>query len=503
MPNEGKPMIRNCSVSLFLLIALCLNNPVQSGEFDHLLEKVPKSANTLVLINVQQTLQSPLAQKEGWGKQLELAYVERPIFLPPEANKLVLAATLQPSDNFSRLWELGVMELSEPISMRSIARSEGGYLDTIDGSEAAWTPSDAYFVRLDDQELGVMFPAERQFVSRWLDFANSNREVALSDYLKQATRLTNEKVQILMAIDLANVVQPHNVLQKIEASPLFKKTGLSAQELVPVLTSLKGATLRVAVGKDAQAQLRIDFGSDISPLKPIAKELVLSVLDDMGANVSDMESWKFDIKQQAIHMEGPLSQDGQRRVFSVIELPSTKFSQLKDTTGESQTPEETPESQIREASLTYFRSTDVLVKDLRRDLRGNKASAAVMERYARKIDRMPILNVDPDLLEFGAQLATTLRSMALSKRQGGIEYGTATAGMGGGGYSNYAIDYGYFGNLIGDAYSGARASAADRSAMRAQSMAASNNARVEGFKLIDDATAAIRRQMTQKYQVEF
>ena len=126
-----------------------------------------------------------------------------------------------------------------------------------------------------------------------------------------------------------------------------------------------------------------------------------------------------------------------------------------------------------------------------------------MERYSRKIDRMPILHVDPELLDFGAQLATTLRSMALSKREGGIDYGTATAGMGGGGYSNYSISYGYFGNPIGDVYSGARASAADRSAARAQSMASANGARVEGFKLIDDATAAIRRKMTQKYQVEF
>ncbi|QEG34940.1 hypothetical protein [Bythopirellula goksoeyrii] len=496
-------MARICTVLTYLSFCLLFIDNVQGGEFDELLYKVPASANTLVLINVEQTLQAPIAQEEGWGKKLELAYVERPIFLPPEANKLVLAAALQPSQNFSQLWELGVMQLSEPMSLRSIARSEGGYLDTIDGTEAVWTPSDAYFVKLDDQELGVMFPAERQFVSRWLNFANKNNEVSLTEYLREATRLTNEKVQILMAIDLANVVQPHEVLQTIEASSSFKKIDLTPQEIVPILASLQGAILRVAVGKDVQGQLRIDFGSDISALKPIAKDLILSVLGDMGANISDLESWKFDVKEKAIHMQGPLSQDGQRRVFSVIELPSTKFSQLKDSTGESQTSEATPESQIREASITYFRAIDVLVKDLRRDLQGNKASAAVMERYSRKIDRMPILNVDPELLDFGGHLATTLRSMALAKRQGGIAYGTATAGMGGGGYSNYSIDYGYFGNLIGDAYSGARSSAADRSAARAQSMAAANSSRVEGFKLIDDATAVIRRKMTEKYQVEF
>jgi hypothetical protein len=259
----------------------------------------------------------------------------------------------------------------------------------------------------------------------------------------------------------------------------------------------------VAVGKNAQAQLRIDFGTNVALLEPVAKDLVLAVLDDLGANVVEMASWKVGVKEQAIHMEGPLTQDGLRRVFSVIELPSTKFSTLKDSGGEGQTTEAAPESQTRESSITYFRSIDVLLKDLRRDLRGQKASAAIMERYARKIDRMPILNVDLELLDYGGKVANTLRDMALTKRQGGVAYGVNTAGMGGGGYANYSVGYGYFGNTTGDAYAGARASAADLASMKASAMADANYARVEGFEGIAEASADIRRKMTQKYQVEF
>ncbi len=491
----------NISVWLCLFPLLIVCNDARAEDFDQLLAKIPAAANAIVLIDVEKTLASELAQQEGWGMKLELAYVNRPIFLPPEASQLVMAAALQPSADFERLWELGVMQMSEPFSMRSIARSEGGYVDSISGFDAAWTPSDAYFVALGPNELGVLFPAERQFVSRWVDFAKKNQEVQLTDYLKQATQLTNEQIQILLAIDLTDVVRPHEVLERIEDSPLFQKAKLKAEEVVPILASLRGASLRVAIGKNAQAQLRIDFGSDIAMLQPVAKELVLSVLGDLGANVSDLESWKINFKPQAIHMEGPLSQDGLRRIFSIVELPSTKFSTLKDSGGETQLTEEAPESMIRETSLTYFRSIDVLLKDLRRDLKGQKASAAIMERYARKIDRMPILHVDEELLNYGSSLANTLRSMALTKRQGGVSYGVSTAGMGGGGYANYSVDYGYLGS--GDAYSGARASAADRASMKAGAMADANYARVEGFKGIEDATADIRRKMTQKYQVEF
>ena len=489
--------------NLFSYVCLVLsigNATVARGDsFDQLLPKVPPSANVLVLIDVERTLDSPLAQAEGWGKKLELAYVSRPIFLPPEATKLVMAASLEPGNNFQRHWELAVMQLSDPMSMRSIARSEGGYVDTINGTDVAWTPSDAYFVSLADRELGVMFPADRQFVSRWIGYATKNTRVMLSEYLRQATRLTNEQIQILMAIDLTDVAQPHELAEKAEDSPLLRKTNLPTEQIVSILGSLRGATLRIAIGNDAQAQLRIDFDKDVTPLKAVVKDLIVQVLGDLGADTDDLESWKLEMKGKAILMQGKMSQDGMRRVFSVVELPSAKFSLLKD---EGDAPEEVNESLIRESSLTYFRATDVLLKDLKRELRGNKASAAIMERYAGRIDRMPILHVDPDLLDYGSNLAVTLRAVALSKRQGGVQSGVGTAGMGGGGYSNYSYGYGYFGNR-GDRYSGARASAADRTAIKAQAMAESKNVRVDGAKAIADASAQIRRQMTEKYQVEF
>ncbi len=468
--------------------------------FENLLAKVPPAANAVVIIDVQKTLETPLAEKEGWGKELELAYVSRPIFLPPEATKLVMAANLQAGEDFRRQWELAVMQLSDPMGMRSIARSEGGYVDTLRNKDIAWTPSNAYFIGLNDRELGVVFPADRQFASRWIGFAEKNSRPMLSDYLSEATKNTSDQVQILQAMDLTDVIQPHELDERIQNSPLFKKAKLDSETAVPMLASLRGAALRIMVGDDAQGQLRIDFGKDVSAIKPIAKELILKALEDLGATIPDFESWKINVKGKSILMNGPLSQDGLRRVFSVVELPSGKFSMLKE--GKEPMEEGAPESLIREASQTYFSSIDVLLKDLKRELRGNKATSAIMERYAGRIDRMPILNVDDDLLDYGSGVAQTLRAMALSRRQGGIQSGSRTAGMGGGGYSNYSYDYGYF-DVSGDRYSGARASAADRASIKAQAMAESKNVRVEGSKQIADATAEIRRQMTKKYGVEF
>lgn len=489
-------MMTSLRVSLVALL-LVSSTASPGAEFDALLAKVPNTANVLMMIDVQNTLEAPIAKEKGWSKKLELAYVNRPVFLPPEANKMVMAANLDASNDFRRNYEMAVMEMSESMPMRMIARSEGGYVEEMGGTEVAWTPSDVYFVSLADKQLGVVYPANRQYVSRWIDAAKTKSSVTLSGYLSKAAAMTNDRIQVLLAMDLSNLLEPHEVTDHVDQSALFKQAKVATEEATEILTSLQGAMLRLAIGEEVLAELRIDFGKDVTPLSSIAKQVVVNVVGELGIDIAEMSDWKETVEGSTIKLSGKLSEDGQRRVFSVVELPSAKFSLLKD---EAEADTTTNESKIRESSLVYFRSINTLFRDLKRDLQGNKASAAVMERYARKIDRMPILNVDPALLDYGSDVAETLRMVALSKRQGGIQSGVATAGMGGRGYSDYSYNYGYRG---ADRYSGARQSAADRSAYKAQALAASKNARLEGAKQISDSTAAIRRAMTQKYEVEF
>lgn len=488
------------STSFALAFLLSTIGSAFAADYSDLLARIPESANALVMINVESTLQTPLAQKQGWGKQLELAYVNRPVFLPPEASRLVLSASLDASNDFRRNWELAVMDLSESFSMSSIARSEGGYLDTVQGTQVVWTPSDAYFVSVTNETLAAVFPANRQFVSRWVKKSMYNSKIGLSNYLTKAVQKSNDKIHVTLAIDLNDIAEPHQIDQQVRESELLKKTKLESTQIVAILTSLEGAMLRLSIEDEVRAELQVNFGNNVSLLKEVAKPLVIGALKDLGFQISELEKWKVRVDEKSFYFAGNLSDTGIRRVFSIVELPSSKFSMIKDqTSAEASAGGGAKESKMRENSIVYYRSVDSLLSDLKSDLRETNASAAVMERYARKIDRMPILDVDPALLDYGSDVAETLRMVAQTKRQGGIDYGTQTAGMGGGGYVDYSYNYG--GGR--DVYAGARQSAADRSAAKAQAMAASKNARVTASKLIADSTAAIRRAMTEKYRVEF
>lgn len=134
-----------------IVIALLVCTSISRGraeEFADLARRIPAGANALVLIDMEQMMKAPLAIDQGCSRNLEAAYVERPIFLPPEAKKLVLGAALQPNHDFLGKWDVAVMELAEPVAVRSIARSESGYVEQVNGVPTAFTPHDAAFVEL-------------------------------------------------------------------------------------------------------------------------------------------------------------------------------------------------------------------------------------------------------------------------------------------------------------------------------------------------------------------
>ncbi|WP_417383200.1 hypothetical protein [Gimesia sp.] len=465
------------------------------AQFEDLLNRIPANANSIVVIDVSRMHDSTLARKEGWMKKHEAAFVERPIYLPPEAEKIVVAAQINFASPLDQNWELAVMDMKEPIPMRSIARAEGGYVDSINGLHAAWAPSDAYFVRLSTSVMGLMHPANRQAVSRWADFGRKNSSPVISTYLKQAVKAVRANgPQIAMAIDLKDIIQPHKREEYLKNSKVLHGNEQSAERLAELLDGIQGATLAVEVGSQAEGELRIDFSSETDMISPFAKSMVLEIMDELGIHLDDLEKWKTELKDKYIILSGPLSTDGMRRVFSILEIPSTKFSELKDEVVSSEKTDSPDE--VAQASLTYFKSVSVLIDDLRKYLQSNRDNHSLYsERYARKIDRLPILNVDEDLLTWGSNVAETLRGVALAKRAAGTRTGVRNSNV----YGSYSYNYDPNNNY----YYGTRSNASVKIQNRTEEQAKATGVRYNSWKEIEDSTAAIRREMTKRYQIEF
>jgi hypothetical protein len=461
------------------------------AQFDDLMLKVPGGANALVLIDVDAVYASPMAERRGWKSTFERKWAEQPILLPPEAKRLVLASHLDPLNNLKTDWEAAVVELGTPIPMATIARAEGGYVDSIDSTPVVWTPSHAYIAQLDTQLLGIAYPDDRQMVARWLNLCKTGQNSPLSPYLKAATKKLRSAGQIVMAVDLTNVAQPHRLDRAVRESDILKDKDVSPMVVAQILSSLKGVTVTIDLESQPRTEARIEFGDNIRAIKPFAKDLVLSAMSRIGIPMEDSQKWKFTVDNDSITMRGILSEKGLRLLSSFLELPTSKFSTLAK---ESQSKED-PHKLTVEASLRYFHTFEKLIDDLKGGL-NTDAKIAWYEKTARKIDQMPILHVDDELLAFGAATAKQIRDSAERGRNIG-QANTANQVAAIGSYGNYYSNgYGNYGGYYGT-------SGADLANAQIAANNASSQNRTRGLTAINNAMGDIRRKMTKKYQVEF
>ena len=453
-----------------------------------MLQRLPPSVNAIAVIDVEALLSSPLAQKQKWHSKRDVTYGSRPLMVPPEARTVLVGAQLDPSDDLHQQWQVSLIDMPTDIPIDEIAKTEGGYLDPIDDVPAAWTPSDAYALQLAPHVLAMAQPANRQAISRWLKYAATNKEPALSDYLTNAMSRLTDSSQFVLALDLADVPKRHKVEERLAALEMFSGREMKRAEVANLLVGLQGITVTVSVTDSIRAELRIDFRDDVGPLGDLAKPLTLAALDSLDAHLSDLDGFEAQLNGKSVTLSGSLSIDGLRRLGSLLQMSSTKFSDLQGVD-----PAEAGSSNVVQASLQYFHSIAGLIEDLRHTLEDSRDNHAVwMERYGRKVDALPILNVDPDLLGWGANVAVTFREMGLAKRGAGIRGGVRKSAV----YGDYTYSDGGY-------YASYRPEADVKNQINREEQAQAKAVRYNSWKEIEDTRAAIRREMSLKYNVEF
>lgn len=485
-------MLKQASHLIFIAF-LVFGSTVKASDFPSLISKVPSGSNSLVLLDVEAILASPIAKANGWERRFNDGTADRPLYLPPEADKIAIAAQLDLVRGCSKSWEVAVMGMKEPISMSLIARAEGGYADEINGVKAAWVPSDAFFAEIDTNTLGLLAPADRQAVARWVQHARSAHASELSDYLKSLTMMTGKGAQVVMGIDATNAVQAHRVRSRLEESALIAG---DLDSTVQLIRSMKGMILQLTFSSKVEANARIDFGVPVTLKPDVAKSLIMMSLENMELSLPGTEQWSCQVKGQVITLTGELDNDGLRRVFSLMELPTSKFSSLKEEDIDDHSA-----ATMAKCSKAYFQSIDSLLTDLRKRTKSNTGGdSGWTERYASKIDRLPVLHVDEDLLTYGEKVTETLRIIAGSRKLSNMQGASAgRAARSEAGVSSNNDGYGYRAYN----YTSPQAAVANAGNIRSDATASGTVVKLQGWTLIDNATLEIRKSMTQKYSVEF
>lgn len=254
-----------------------------------------------------------------------------------------------------------------------------------------------------------MIPGDRQALTRWLRSAKAQSEPVLSRYLREAAS-PDQPAQVIMALDVSDAIDRSQIRRGLDASEtLTQNAGVDRNKLADLLCTLRGIRFVVRASDTLEGELTVDFAGSIDVLGDYAKSLLLEAIANHGLYVEDFDGWKPRRGERSFTLEGPLTSKALRRILTLVNTPTPEAA--SETSGNSPAGVDPKLAATRQ----YFNAVREFCADLR-GLKSKKMSetATWYERYSQRIDQLPILNVDPDVLAWGDKVSKTLRALGLS-----------------------------------------------------------------------------------------
>ena len=518
--------VRNWIYALLLLLGTA---SAAVADVRELLGRIPGDANALVIIDVDKMVNSPMGKQEGWKEKLADAYANKPMVVLPGTKRVAMGALLELGTG-EPIWEVSVMEIDSVPAIKDIAKAEKGYVDKLGDMPAAWSPIDAYFVQLGSNMFGAVCPANRQFAARWARQKQTLGGEFVSSYLKHAATAADKGTEVLMALDLEDVTSVAKVSRRLRQESFDSLQGkeIDAPAFAKALASIKGLELLIDVGEEATGRGVIDFAEDTKALGDLAKPLLLEMLAKYGMALPEFEDWKVTAASNQITASGKLTAEGLRCLLSVVDPPTPAQLVAATSTPEPPAPKEPAQPSEKKAkekpapeksasgkasaakiSQKYYQTVAKILDNLEKNIgKGTKSasladSAGWLQRDARRIDRLPILNVDPDLVAWGSEVSTRLREIS---RVFDIGVMQTRAGIN-------AVQSGNRGTYVGSVDDGGEQGAQadlDRQTRDAQSRQSAQEQKANAYKAAEQiiqglrgSRTKMRAMMTERYGIDF
>lgn len=481
--------LRTVCVVCFAAILLLENS---LGQVEQLANRVPATANAIVVVNVQAAYASPMAHAKDWNQSGPSAHEAGMIPLPASAEWFLMAAQMD-YEFMHPLWEIAVAYVREMPSMKDIATRSGGRVDQLAGAQAVERPNDSYVVTLGPRIIGAMSPANRQQVIHWVRRSSVRKSPQVTEYLLNTLDgAKRAPSQILMVLDLHGLLAPEEISAVLALQKTFAVGKGNSSDVRRVVAGIKGVRLAVELQNPPLGELRVDFSEDAWVLSEIAKPMILGVLRHHGASIDEIGHWSVRVDGPSIVMEGELSSSGLRRVLNVLSGPVGPMSASAGEVGSSG-------DAVALASQRYFQSITNYLNDLFLSGRQpeNMYQAKVwIDRYARKINDLNTHQVDKDLLSYGADVVSYLQQIlaVIQRSQQRTDIWEANLYASGDRPLGRYGAYGYY--VKPDV-------ARDRELIQTNEALRGERATQEIIADLHELTNKTREEMTKRYQINF
>ena len=383
---------------------------------------LPGDANTVSVVRVARILESERAKAEGWAETANEKFLTGASRIPPWVSTLVIGALVRP-ELHEQVWTTGLLELPPTVTMERIARREETRVERLSGLRSVRTQRDAFLIEIQPRTLGVRSPAVRQEAARWARSAADGKTGTLSEYLQA---VINHSADIIHAVDLTDTSDVRGVQRYLEDHGLVPQDVVARVELPRLLSSLRGVSFFVTIEKSTSAKVVLNFGEDATKSANDIANIFRHIMDEMQMSLDEFDSAEVTAQSKAVTLSMELSDESLRRVLSLITAPAPSHGADDEALLSEPTPphESVPrvENELA-ASQRYYRSVTQVIDDIDRVNTTGKSSrsATWLDNFARRIDHLPTVGVERELLGFGRRVSERVRALAASLRGQGVQ----------------------------------------------------------------------------------
>jgi hypothetical protein len=476
---------------------LTVTSAVRADDLADLIKRVPGDMNTVAVISVREINKSPRAVKENWKENYQTQYLAGAMTVPSWVTCVVIGADLHPHA-LAQSRSVVLIPVENSLDSTTIARRENGTVQTVNDLTLVLSPTRGYFGFPAPGIVALSGTMPRQEFAWWLRSAKKPEKPAISKYLQDAVA-ANKDAHVLVAMDLADLVDPTAARAGLQRAGV-KESGIDT--LVTLVSGLRGLVFRVQITDKTSGELRFEFSQAMGDFLPALKQVWPKALDAAGLEIPELKSAEPKADGKSVVFSADLSDISLRRLLSIVADPGDALE--RDSTA-IKTPKE---AAALSASLKYYRAVNQALDDLRAqgEAKGKNyiKSATLLDSYAARIEKLGLTDVDSVLVQYGASVSAKLRAMAGSLR--GVQVQLET-------YDNYksttwVASPGMFVGRRGIGIGGGgdvamSTNVQELSNKQAELVAKLEPERVKLWGVLETDRSTIRREMLEKYKVDF
>jgi hypothetical protein len=414
-----------------LLVTIGLGGISVAQDLNSLRPWIPEDINAVAVVRAGELLKSPRAERESWRHSSSEGFLSGSFTLPPDCELYLRATRFRPGAGDD--WSVALLSFSRPVDIQRVAEQEQSPVQQVQSKPAVLSRRNCFFAVLTPQLLGVVSPAHRQDLARWIERSQRKHDATLNRYLDEL--LLGQSAGITLAIDLSEMFEPDRLKSKLISMGAMIGHQQNIDQIAARVMNVRGLRLDVYVTDQTMATLTLDFASPVGSDAPLMRAILLEALGDLGVALDSFDHAQPQVDGSSLRLAAQFTDEDLRRVMTLVLTPHPVAA--PPAAAAPPPPNEVPASRgsprvVGDNNVRYFRAVDQILRDLTKVNRNAKdyaKTATWHDNFASKIEQLPSLAVDPDLVRYGDSIAAKLRSLAASLRGVSVQVNTLNSAI--------------------------------------------------------------------------